>query len=554
MKWLSLLLLTTSIVFRGAEPVNAGSKSSSTNHIFNILRYGAVGNGLTKNTKAIQKTIEACVKAGGGTVWVPAGKFLTGPINLKSNMTLHVDAGARLLFSQDVSDYRTVQSRWYGIEQHGFSPCIFAEGCENISITGRGIIDGQGLSWWKLFRQKPQERPKYVRKRRSEFMRLTREKFGHEQTRFGRPQLVQFRNCRNVLIEGVTLTRAAFWVLCPLYCENVTIDAVTITSPPDSPNTDALGIDSCRNVRVSNCYFVAGDDCIVIKAGRDKDGRRVNRPSENIVITNCIMAQGHGGVVIGSEMSAGVKNVVIDNCIFTGTDRGIRLKSRRGRGGLVEDIRVNNIIMKDVLCPFTINMFYFKPVDDSKSEVTEGTPVFRNIHFSNITVRNANYGGFFTGLPELPVERITFSNVYIDATKGRAREKSGGSEEDYNHIPAMADGYDIVEGFFCKNIKDIEFHNVQVDTKRGPAFIFENVENLEIDGFKTGTLHSSVPAIELRQVKAASIDTQGPFKAKGPFIKISGAETRDIFISDKITRHKEAVIREADVGKDALVH
>ncbi len=551
MKQLCLLVLMIAIVLCG---VGQSVVAKNNCPVFNIADYGAVGDGVTKNTDAIKKTIAACAKAGGGTVWVPAGRFLTGPIELKSNITLHVDGGARILFSQDASDYATVQSRWYGIEQHGFSPCISARDCENIAITGRGIVDGQGRYWWKLFQQKPQERPEYVRKRRAEFMRLTREKFGHDQTRFGRPQLVQFRNCRNVLLQGVTFARGAFWVVGPLYCENVTIDGISIISPADSPNTDALGIDSCKNVRISNSYFDAGDDCVVIKAGRDEDGRRVNRPSENITISNCIMAHGHGGVVIGSEMSAGVRNVAISNCVFIGTDRGIRLKSRRSRGGLVEDIRVNNVIMNDVLCPFTINMFYFQQVDDSKKQINEGTPIFRNIHFSNITVRNAAYGGFFAGLPELPVEGITFSNIHIEATKGRQREKSGGNEDDYNHIPAMADGYEIVEGFFCKNIKDIEFHNVRVDTKRGPAFIFENTENLEIDGFKTGTLHSGVPAIELRQVKAASIDAQVPSKADGPFVKISGAETRDIFISEKIRRHKDAVITEPDVSKDALVY
>ncbi len=550
MKRLCLVSLATAIIFCGVMQA-ASVKGKSP--VFNIVDYGAVGDGQTKNTEAIAKAIEACAKSGGGTVWVPAGRFLTGPIVLKSNITLHVDAGARILFSQDANDYPTIQSRWYGIEQHGFMPCVFAEGCENIAITGRGTIDGQGQYWWKMFHQKSEERPEYVQKRRAEFMRLTRAKFGHDQTRFGRPQLVQFRNCRNVLIQGVTFVRGAFWLLGPVYCENVIIDGVTVISPKDSPNTDALGIDSCRNVRISNSYFDAGDDCLVIKAGRDEDGRRVNRPSENIVITNCIMANGHGGVVIGSEMSAGVRNVVISNCIFIGTDRGIRLKSRRGRGGLVEDIRINNVIMNDVLCPFTINMFYFQQVDDSKKQINEGTPVFRNIHFSNITVRNAAYAGFFAGLPELPVETVTFNNVYIEATKGRQREKSGGNEDDYNNIPAMADGYDITEGFFCKNIKGIVFRNVRVDTRRGPAFIFENTEALEIDGFKTGTVHLGVPAIELRGVRGASIDARVDSKSKGPFIKISGAKTKDILLSKRIKRNKKAVIIDADVDKDALI-
>lgn len=502
MKGLCSTFLMTAMIFCGVTQA-AGVKTNTS--FFNIADYGAVGDGNTKNTASIEKAIEACAKAGGGTVWVPAGRFLTGPIVLKSNITLHVEAGANILFSPDANDYPTVQSRWYGEEQHGFMPCIFTEGCENIGITGRGTIDGQGQYWWKLFNQKPQDRPEYIQKRQNEFMQLTRAKFGRDQSRFGRPQLVQFRSCRNVLIEGVTFTCGAFWLLGPLYCDNVTIDGVTVISPPDSPNTDALGIDSCTNVRISNSYFVAGDDCLVIKAGKDADGRRVNRPSENITITNCIMAQGHGGVVIGSEMSAGVRNVVINNCIFNKTDRGIRLKSCRGRGGLVEDVRINNVIMKDVVCPFTINMFYFKQVDNKKEPVNETTPVFHNIHFSNITVRRANYAGFFAGLAELPLENVTFDNVYIEANKGRLRDVSGGTEEDYNHIPAMADGYEITEGFFCRNIKNIGFNNLDVITQKGPDFIFEDIDGLKMNGFHSGSNDPNAPAVELRRVKAATI-------------------------------------------------
>jgi len=550
MKRLYLLKLIIIVAFCGAgQAADIEQKSP----VFNIVDYGAAGDGQTKNTQAIAKAIEACAKAGGGTVWVPAGKFLTGSIELKSNITLHIDAGAHIMFSQDISDYPTVQSRWYGIEQHGFASCIFAKNCENITVTGRGVVDGQGEYWWKVFRQKNSERPENMRKRRAEFMKLTREKFGHDQSRFGRPSLVQFYNCQNARISGLKFVRSPFWVLHPVYCENVTIDAVMVISPPDSPNTDALDIDSCRNVRISNSYFDVGDDCIVIKAGRGKEARRIGKASENIAITNCIMARGHGGVVIGSEMSGGVRNVVIDNCIFTQTDRGVRLKSQRGRGGLVEDMRVNNIIMQDVVCPFTINMFYFKNVNEPKEPVNEGTPIFRNLHFSNITVKNADFAGFFAGLPELPVEGITLGNISIDTTQGRSRVDIG-KPEGYSHSAAMAKGYEKIEGFYCKNIKNIVFRNVQVNTKKDPAFIFENTEGLEIEGLKTGTIDANAPTIELRQVRNASINARVDSKSKGPFIKISGAKTKDIFLSERITRNKKAVIIDADVNKDALIH
>jgi polygalacturonase len=546
------LLLTIILVFGGTSRGAAGKDEKvSTGNVFNIADYGAVGDGVRKNTDAIKKAIEACVKAGGGTVRVPGGKFLTGPIELKSNITLHIEAGAHLLFSQDVNDYPTVQSRWYGTEQHGFMSCIFAKDSENITVTGRGVVDGQGEYWWKLFNQKSEERPERVRSRQAEFMRLTRERFGHDQTRFGRPSLVQFLNCRNVRIDGLKFVRSPFWVLHPIYCENVMIDAAMVVSPADSPNTDALDVDSCKNVLVSNSYFDVGDDCIVIKAGRDEDGRRVNRPSENITISNCVMARGHGGVVIGSEMSGGVRNVVVDNCVFTQTDRGIRLKSSRGRGGVVEDMRVNNIIMKDVVCPFTINMFYYNNVNNPKQPVNEGTPIFRDLHFSNITVKNTDFAGFFAGLPELPVEGITFSNVYIDTTKGRRWEEIG-KPSGYSGSPAMAEGYERIEGFYCKNIKDIAFRNVRVNTKKCPVFVFENTEGLEIDGFRTATVDANRPVIELRQVKTALIDARGDTESDVPFIKISGSQTKNIQLSDMIKQKKGAVLIEADVSTDAL--
>lgn len=543
MKRLCLLPLVVGLIC-GAGPLFVVGKDRNSCPVFNVTDYGAIGDGRTKNTEAIKKTIESCSGAGGGTVWVPAGKFLTGPIELKSNVTLHIDSGAHLLFSQDAADYPTVQSRWYGTEQHGFMACIFARDSENVVIAGGGVIDGQGEYWWRLFEQEPNKRPEYIQKREAEIMKLTREKLGYDQSRFGRPPLVQFRNCRGVRIEGVTLLRSGFWVLAPLYCDNVVIDGVSVISPPDSPNTDALDIDSCTNVRVSNSYFAGGDDCVVIKSGKDAEGRRVNRPSENIVVTNCIMAQGHGGLVIGSEMSAGVRNVAISNCIFNKTDRGIRLKSCRGRGGLVEQLQVNNIIMKDVMCPFTINMFYFQTVDNKKEKVNEDTPVFRNIHFSNITVRGANYGGFFAGLAEMPLENISFDNVYIEADKGRLREKSGGTEEDYNRVPVMADGYDITEGFFCRNVKNIRFNNVAVVTKKGPDFIFEDIEGLQIDGFNCGSKDPNAPAIELKRVKSATIKevrTGTPGKVK---VRIEGQGSEDIRFDESIKQTSGAVMAE----------
>ena len=247
---------------------------------------------------------------------------------------------------------------------HHARALISGENLDNVAITGRGTIDGRGQMWWEMMRQLESS------------MKIIR------------PRLIRLVDCRNVLVEGVTLTNSPAWTLNPLACDNVSIRGLTVINPPDSPNTDGINPDSCRNVRISDCHIDVGDDCVTIKSGSEDQPRREYRACENIVVTNCTMMHGHGGVVIGSEMSGGVRNVAISNCTFVGTDRGIRIKSRRGRGGVVEDIRVSNIVMDRVLCPLAINLFYGcgawddpKVLDKSPKPVDETTPRFRRLRF-----------------------------------------------------------------------------------------------------------------------------------------------------------------------------
>ncbi len=296
----------------------------------NVRDLGAAGDGTTKDTEAFKKAIDKCKEQGGGTIYVPAGEYLTGPIQLASNMTLYIESGAVLKFSNQLDDFPTVYTRWEGEEMEVYSPLIYAENSENIAVVGFGTIDGQGEIWWKLH--------------------------GNKELRYPRPRSICFYKCKNVTIEGIKIVNSPSWTVNPIECENVTIHNVKIQNPYDSPNTDGINPESCKGVRISNCYIDVGDDCVTLKSGTEDCKVRI--PCENITITNCIMAHGHGGVVIGSEMSGGVRNVVISNCIFEGTDRGIRIKTRRGRGGVVEDIRVSNIVMKNVMCPFAFYMYY----------------------------------------------------------------------------------------------------------------------------------------------------------------------------------------------------
>ncbi len=419
-----------------------------------VLDYGAVGDGQTTNTLAIRAAIEACTRAGGGTIDFPAGRYVTGSIFLRDNITLHIDVGAVLLGSENPADYPVTETRWEGIEQKAHAPLIGGRGLKNIGIVGRGVIDGRGASWWSRFYQGSLQCP--------------------------RPRLIGFSDCLNVLVEGITAVNSPAWTIHPLRCKNVTVDRVTIVNPDDSPNTDGINPDSCCDVHISDCHLDVGDDCITIKSGT-KDGERGKlSPCENITITNCTMAHGHGGVVIGSEMSGGVRNVVISNCIFVGTDRGIRFKSRRGRGGIVEDIRVTNIVMQDVLCPFTINLYYHIGVKGDKNisdkrpqQVTEGTPRFRHLHFSHITARNAQYAaGFLYGLAEMPIEDVSFDDVSIslspDAQPGE---------------PDMADDIEPMQraGLFVCNVHGLRLYNVQVTGQLGPALILKDVAGIDIN-------------------------------------------------------------------------
>lgn len=425
-------------------------------HLVFVTDFGAAADGKTNCTSAFEEAIKAASEAGGGTVFVTAGKYLTGPIYLRSNITLHLDAGAVLLFSNDISDYKVVNSRWEGVEREVYSSCIYGDGLENIAITGRGTLDGQGDFWWKIYRENNIEYP--------------------------RPKLISFQYSSNVLIEGIKLVNSPSWTINPICCENVTIDKVTIINPSDSPNTDGIDPDSCKNVHISNCHIDVGDDCIVIKSGTEDTEKRV--PCENVTITNCTMVHGHGGVVLGSEMSGSIRNVVINNCVFEGTDRGIRMKSRRGRGGVIEDIRVNNIVMKDVICPFTLNLYYFcgprgndKYVwDKNPYPVTDETPAFRRIHFSNISAREVSASaGFLYGLAEMYAEDITFNNVDIAMKK----DAEPGMPDMLSNLEPMKQ-----RGFYCGNVHNICFTDVKISGHEGPSFEIENGSGIEFNRCK----------------------------------------------------------------------
>lgn len=516
--WLKLSLLLGACLL---------SFAVSAQDYYNVLKYGAANDSSKLATQAIRNAVEAASKAGGGTVYFPAGKYLTGPIHLKSNITIFIDAGAELHFSDNFDDYLPmVKSRYEGVDVTSFSPLFYAYHAENIAIRGRGIIDGHGKKWWDFVEgyKEGQARSKW----QLIFDQHNRDILLPDDPKqmkrgFLRPPFIQPMYCKNVLIEGITIRNSPFWTVNPEFCENVTVHAVTITNP-HSPNTDGINPESCKNVHISNCHISVGDDCITIKSGKDTPGRTMNAAAENYTITNCTMLSGHGGVVIGSEMSGGVKKITISNCIFDGTDRGIRIKTARGRGGVVEDIRVDNIVMKNIRDQaIVLDMQYAKTEPEA---VSERTPQFRNIHFSNITAQT-NEAAYLNGLDEMPIENITFNDINMEAKTG----------------------------FIVKNATRIEFHNVEVNTESGPVLKAEEVSGLIVDGVKSFKPFRQVPIVDLFNVRDAFLYNSFPAADTDLFLRVRGGKTSGIRLSgNNFLRVKTVLERDGSVSRNAVLN
>ena len=417
--------------------------------------YGAVGDGIALNTEAFAKAIDDLSEKGGGRLVVPAGVWFTGPITLKSNIDLHLEVGAVILFSGDDSLYSIIETSFEGLDTRRCQSPLTANGCENIAITGNGVIDGNGQYWRPVKRGKVTDgqwkqilaRPGGVAVREDlwvpsqgyaeaqenadmNVVKASSEEEWNRYKRFLRPVMISLVKCKNVLLQGVIFQNSPAWNLHPLMCENVIIDNVLARNPAYAQNGDALDLESCKNVLIVNSKFDAGDDGICIKSGKDADGRKRGIPCENVVVDGCTVFAGHGGFVVGSEMSGGVKNILVKNCQFLGTDVGLRFKSTRGRGGIVENIYIRDISMTDIKTDaITFNMYYGgksvaemladgdNPDNTTKVPVTEETPIFRNIDIQDIVCNGAGRAMEFNGLPEMPIKGINLKNIVITAKK-----------------------------------------------------------------------------------------------------------------------------------------
>jgi len=442
---------------------------------YNIRQFGAVGDGQTMNTNAINQAIQACAAAGGGKVVVPDGLWLTGPVILAANTNLYLEPGAVIIFSRNFNDYPLAPVFFEGIAQYRCQSPITGENLVNIAITGQGIIDGSGDAWRpvKKFKMtsgqwKNLQASGGVVNRDGSVWWPTAAALNGESLLAGlvrnqkeltlenvapardylRPVMVRLVNCSNVLLDGPTFQNSPSWNIHPLLCENVIIRNLTVRNPWYSQNGDGLDLESCKNVLVYNNWFDVGDDAICLKSGKDREGRERGRASENIIIRDCTVFHGHGGVTVGSEMSGGIRNIFVNNCTFIGTDVGLRFKSLRGRGGVVEKIYIHNVRMLDIPNEAVLfDLFYendsSKPATDKTvPAVSELTPFFRDIHFNNIFCRNAGTAIFLNGLPELPLHHISFDSVLISSSMG----------------------------VVCSNVEQVNFSRVTFITDQEPVF------------------------------------------------------------------------------------
>lgn len=361
---------------------------------------------------SIQTAINICAEAGGGTVEVPAGQWHTGPIRMRSGVNLHLAKGAQLIFSAKPEDYLPpVFTRWEGTECYNYSPLIYANGCENIAVTGEGVLEGSGQSWWP-WKKLQDAGANAVYDAAAAGTPVDKRVYGTREAAL-RPSFLQFINCKSVLIEGVSFIDGPQWTVHPVYCEDVVIRGIHIRT--SGPNTDGLNPDSCKNVLIEDGDFCTGDDCIAINAGLNEDGWRVAKPCENIIIRRCTMTGGHGAIVVGSAISGGARNIYAEQCSIKGTMQGLRLKSMRGRGGLVENVWFEDIRIDDVSSEAVqVNMFYEFSTVMPKTQVPS---IFRNIHFKGIRGSGAQTAVFIKGLPEQPLQNISFEGIELTAQR-----------------------------------------------------------------------------------------------------------------------------------------
>jgi DNA sulfur modification protein DndE len=492
---------------------------------FQVTDFGASGDGLTDNTDAFHQAIQACADAGGGRVVVPAGIWRTGPLKLASRLELHVEEGAVIQFSTSFDDYPLVSSSYEGRPAIRCQSPLDGDGLEHVAITGAGVFDGGGDAWRPVLRSKltekeweaklasggvvdeagetwwPSEAAMHGRVKNDQLQLENVEDAGaYQEIRdYLRPNLMSMRHSSRILLDGPTFQNSPAWCLHPWVCEHVTIREVTVRNPWYSQNGDGLDIESCRYVSVNQCRFDVGDDAICLKSGKDEAGRALGKPSEYIDIRDCKVYHGHGGVVIGSEMSGGVRYVSVSNCTFMGTEIGLRFKSARGRGGVVEDIHIERIQMSEIKKDaISFHLFYVGKsgsgsAQDDLQPIDEGTPVFRGIHIQDVICSGADTALIVNGLPEMPLENLTIRGYTVSADRG----------------------------FVCHHMRGALLEKIDLRTRKGPVVKLHQCYDIKLDELSGECLE------EGGQVVVVSGDRSGMIEYRGH--AVSGLSDNGVF-------------------------
>ena len=481
-------------LFLGANAWGAGP-------LFNVMDYGAHNDGSAISTAAFRSAIQAAKAAGGGTVYVPAGKYNTGPIELVSNLVFEIDAGAVLHFEASRADLSFTKGRMEGTEGITPIPLIGGHDLENVTIRGRGTITTDNAEWLALIRQPDGVAARTVWTGIIRTLNLKQPVAPEEFQKAApslRPSFIRFMESKNVLIEGIHIMGSSMWTVHILYSQIVRIRDLTIETFPGA-NTDGMDIDSSQDVMISNCYLDTGDDGICLKSGKDADGLRVARPTANVTITNCTVHRAHGAVVLGSETSGGFHNIVASNIVCQGTQKGVRIKSTRGRGALIENVRFDHWTMDHVDEAINVTNYYTKGPEEPASE---RTPVFRNIAISNMTINNSPLMINIEGLPEMPVSGLQLSNIIATGTVGLR----------------------------AYNTAALELHNVQVNPTVGPAFLVRDSTDLELDQVSTRKPIEGTPVIRLDRCPDAIVRASRAFAGTGTFLQVGAGELKNVVL------------------------
>ncbi|MDO9375468.1 MAG: glycosyl hydrolase family 28 protein [Ferruginibacter sp.] len=512
----------------------------------NILDHGAIADGYTLNSAAINKAIGICAANGGGTVLIPAGSFVTGPIILKDNINLHLQKGALVIFTRDFNQYPLVVSSFEGVDAARCQSPVVAENLQNIALTGEGIMNGNGFYWRPVKKDKLTETQWTAHQANYGGVLSADGKHWYSSVKalkgsltnnigklaggksladfedvkdYLRPNMIRISNCKNILIEDITLENSPAWTTHLETSEHITIKNLTVKNPWYGTNTDAIDLESCRFALLEDCHFDTGDDGITIKSGRDAEGRKRGMATSDVIVNNCVVYHAHGGFVVGSEMSGGVNNMFVSNCTFIGTDIGLRFKTTRGRGGVVENIYVNNVNMKDIPAEAILfDMYYMakdpvvlagekrEPPKVEEKPVDESTPQFQNFYFRNITCDGAAKGIFIRGIPEMHIKNVLIENAVIQAH----------------------------EGIHIQEATGVTLNNITLLSRNtNPLAYVLNSQDISINGLKYGNGATNLLRVQGARSRGIRLQNTDLINSKQPILADFGAELSAIRVGEE---------------------